>query len=392
MNLFNLKKLNISKNLAWLYTGRVSIQAAFGVIGVFLPIFFYEKLGNSFTSVLVFFAIMFALTLFLYPLAARILNHLNMKYMMVISVPFALMSVLSLAFWDYNPYVVMGIFIIAITVYKLLYWLPYHVDFAKFTDEDIRGRQISLLRNIAQIVGTITPLIGGAIIVFFTFKGLFLISSAVFLMSIFPAFFVKGTREHYSWGYIETFKKLFHKENRDLLIAYTADGFQSVVSVVVWPIFIFLLLDGEYLTVGIVSSITIFAIIILRFFIGNLIDTWDQKRMVVIGSVLATTGWIIKLFVETAFQIFIADTYHSVGRVIHRTSVDTTTYDQAADNGHYMDEYTVLREMALNIGRLLMLALAFVISLFFTMKFIFIFAAIATLFVMLVNKQRNIAH
>jgi len=30
-------------------------------------------------------------------------------------------------------------------------------------------------------------------------------------------------------------------------------------------------------------------------------------------------------------------------------------YEQAADSGHYIDEYTVLREIALSIGRVLML-------------------------------------
>ncbi|MFC1720887.1 MFS transporter [Patescibacteria group bacterium] len=392
MKLFDYKNLKISKNLAWLYTGRVLLQAAFGVIGLFLPIFFFTKFDNSFTAVLIIYAINFGLVLFLYPIASRILNSFSLKKMMIIAVPFALISIFSLYFWDYNPYLILVIFTLAIIIYKLLYWLPYHVDFAKFTDEDIRGRQISLLRNIAQIIGTIMPFVGGALIAYFTFSGAFLVSAFLFLFSIIPAFFIESTREHYSWGYLETFKKLFHKENRGMFIAFTADGFQSIVSAIIWPIFIFMLFDEKYLTVGIVSSLTIFAIIIIRTFIGNLLDTWNQKRMVVIGSIFNTTGWIVKLFIETAFQVFIADTYHNVGRVIHRTSVDTTQYDQAADNGHYVDEYTVLREMSLNIGRILMIGIAFIISFFFSIKFIFIFAAVATLFVTLINEQHDMAH
>ncbi len=392
MNLFTYLDLNISKDLKFLYLVRILLQIAFGMVGLFLPIFFYTKFSYSFTAVILIFIINFSLVFFLYPLSAKMLNRIDMKWMMVMSIPFALISMLVLYFWDYSPYFIATISVLMIVIYKILYWTPYHVDFAKFTDNDMRGRQISLLRNISQLVGIITPFISGIIITFFTFKGAFLASVIVFILSMVPAFFIKKTRENFSWGYFETFKKLFHKKNRDLLIAYMADGAQTVVTAIVWPIFIFLLLNGEYLIVGIISSVTVFAIIVIRMIIGDLIDTWNQKKMLVIGSTLNTFGWIIKLFIETAFQIFVADTFHNMGRVVHRTSVDTTQYDQAVDNGHYIDEYTVLRELALNIGRILMLSLAFVISLFFSIKFIFIFAAIATILVVFLNKQHVISH
>ena len=42
-------------------------------------------------------------------------------------------------------------------------------------------------------------------------------------------------------------------------------------------------------------------------------------------------------------------TYHNC-RVFAKTPFDALNYDIAADHGHYVDEYTVIREMAIAIG------------------------------------------
>ena len=56
-------------------------------------------------------------------------------------------------------------------------------------------------------------------------------------------------------------------------------------------------------------------------------------------------------------------------------------YEQAADRGHYVDEYTVLREISLNIGRVLMLVSLFILFYFVGLTFAFILAAIASLLI-----------
>ena len=108
--------------------------------------------------------------------------------------------------------------------------------------------------------------------------------------------------------------------------------------------------------------------------------------MLTIGSILYTTGWIIKIFVETAFQIFLVDAYHNLGKTVNRVSFDTNTYTQSADNGHYVDEFTVLKEMSLNIGKILMLVFVIIIVSFTTIKVTFIAAAVATLFMTILNR------
>ena len=168
---------------------------------------------------------------------------------------------------------------------------------------------------------------------------------------------------------------------------YFGEGIQHSVQVIIWPIFIFLLLKGEYVTLGLVTSFTIFLLILVRFLIGNLADRWDRKKLLKWGSFFATSGWLLKAFIETGFQILIIDTYHRVGRAVNQLSFDITTYDQAVDNGHYIDEFTVLKEISINMGRVVLLISSIWITAAFGLTSAFIFAAGATLLMTLLNKE-----
>jgi hypothetical protein len=59
--------------------------------------------------------------------------------------------------------------------------------------------------------------------------------------------------------------------------------------------------------------------------------------------------------------------------------MDAMTYEQAADAGHYIDEYTVLREMSLNIGRILIILFLLALSLQFSITISFFVAALISL-------------
>ncbi len=382
----DFKEVHFSRDAVLLYMNRVFLQVAFGVIGIFLPIFFFLEFNQSLTTVALLYMTVYGGHLLLTPIAAKLIAPLGMRKMLIAGVPLAMLAMGSLLFWDSNPLLVWAIHVTLIVLYKALYWVPYHVDFTLFTDKKARGRQLSILLNITEIVLILTPLLGGFIIANYGFQHVFTISTLLFLAALPPLFFISNPKESYSLGFFETFKELFKKKSRPLLIGYAADGAQSTISAIVWPIFIFQLFNGEYLSVGIITAFTLAAIIILRFFIGDIIDKWSKQRMVTIGAGLYTTGWIIKTFVETAFQVFFVDTYHNIGKTVNRISFDANTYTQSADNGHYIDEFTSLKEISLLMGRIIMLTLVIVVVSFTSIQMTFIAAAVATLLMTVVNR------
>lgn len=381
------KDLHLNKNLLFLYASRVLIEIGVGLLAVFTTIFFYQKFNDSFTAVAIIFAIMYGVFTLLIPLAAKLIDKVGIKQMMLSSMLFLPPGILALVFWDRNPILFLGIYILLVTLYKLLYWTPYFIEFTKFTNKKNRGRQMALLQNISAITLALTPLIAGIVISLYGFNTIFIVSSIFFTLSIIPLFFVKNTTESFSFGYFETFKKLFSKKNRPLFLAFFSDGVQGAVQRIIWPIFIFILFAGDYSTIGFVTSLTIGVLVILRFIVGAMEDKFDRRKMLKFGAFLSTTGWFLKVFIETGFQVFLFDTYHRLGRAVNKLTFDVSTHDQMADSGHYIDEFTVLKEVSLNTGRTFMVIISIYLVSQFGLYITFIIAGIATLLMTLLNRK-----
>jgi MFS family permease len=171
-------------------------------------------------------------------------------------------------------------------------------------------------------------------------------------------------------------QELFKPRNRNLVLAYIGDGIQAITLSAIWPLFVFILLKEKYTALGLITALTLLVILVLRLITGSLFDKWNKSKLIIIGAALASSGWLLKILVATPFQVFAADTYHGMGRTVNRTSVDAMTYEQSADNGRYVDEYTTLKEMSLATGRVLMLAFTALIVLYFGLNTAFIAALV----------------
>jgi hypothetical protein len=81
----------------------------------------------------------------------------------------------------------------------------------------------------------------------------------------------------------------------------------------------------------------------------------------------------------SSFQIFITATYHNLSKIFIRTPFDVLTYEMAADEGHYVDEFTVIHEIAVSLGKAGMLLLVLFVSMFVSLQWTFILGALSAL-------------
>lgn len=381
------KKSHFSQDLVSLYASRTLMRISLGALGVFLPIFFFREYGYDLQMVIAIYTSVFGLHLLLTPVSSRLLGVIGTRRMILLGIVFVIFAIGSLYYFPAVPIYATVSYIFFTAIYRALYWVPYHVDFANALDAHMRGRQLAILRNVASIILIAVPTIGGLIITSAGFSTVFLFSVFVMLIALVPLWFMKHTYERYSWGYIDTFMHLFARGNRPILLAHAANGAQGVVITIFWPIYVFTLLDERFTALGVIASLTVLAVIGLRSFVGKMFDKWSHKKMLIVGVAMATTGWASKLFVQTPLEIFVADSYHNFGRTVNSLSFDATTYEQSADNGRYVDEYTALKEMALSVGRIVMLLLLAVLVAFFNLKIAFILAAIVALFMLVLNTK-----
>jgi MFS family permease len=357
-----------------LLLNRSLLKTAFGFINVFIPIFLYQIFGIQFLGI---YILMGLVVVFATPISALMLSRFGVRFLMLLSVPLAVAAVLVLS--SDMPKGMMGaLFAILLGLHTALYWVPYHVDLALQLRVPHRGVITGWYENILEIVGILTPFVGGILIVLTGFQDSLTFVAIVCALSIFPLYFVHEVYERYEWGYFETFRRLFSKKNRSMVLGYAADGAQTAVATILWPVFIFAVFDDHYAAVGLVTSLSMVAILTLNALMGHVADSVGNQRLIKWGVVLSSTGWFFKAFAVTPFHVFVTDTYHKFGDSIVKLSRDITGYSSAADAGHYIDEYTTIAEMAFRVGKVIILIAAGAIIPFFGIQAVFILTGILT--------------
>jgi MFS family permease len=276
-------------------------------------------------------------------------------------------------------FVLLGAALVFITLRNLMYWIPVHTDMAKFTDKSDRGKQLGLLEATSVSLKAFMPLVAGVILSFYSYDVLFLCVIFVCLSSFVPLMVIPRTDEKFEWSYRKTWAEFFSKERRKTVLAYMGDGAENVIGILVWPVFIWEVLNGNYLQVGLLSSLVILVTVLLQLTLGKLVDRRDKKKMLRFGTFFYSVGWIAKMFVVTAFHIFAASAYHNFARIFTRTPFDVLTYEKAADQGHYVDEFTVIHEMAVNLGRVVMLGVVLILVTYLPLEWTFLLGALAAL-------------
>lgn len=380
---------SVSRGFASLYIGKTTVMIASGLLGIFMPIFLYNLFGQNFQSMVLYYGSGYLLYGIFVALGAGFLNKFGFRRALRLSILFGALFYTIFYFMGANNYLyLVPLSILILTFYRLLYWIPYRVDFAKFTDKENRGKQLSAVRATRNIIGIFIPLIAGWIISRFGFDILFLAAIALYLVSYLPYLALPRTEEKFSWTYRETWQYFFSKRYRKTILAFMADGAETIVGFIVWPIFIYEILKGNYFQVGAVSTLIIAVTVIVQLYTGKYIDAKKHRHKILRwGTLFYSLGWIVKIFIATSFQIFAAGTYHNLAKIFTRTPFDVLTYEMAADNGHYIDEFTVLHEMAVASGRILMVAAVLLISIFFEIQWTFLLAAGAALLLNLLTRK-----
>jgi MFS family permease len=383
-------KGDIPNGFSSLYTAKTINNIASGLLGVFLPIFLYELFQGNFQLVMAWYLIGSLAYLVLVAYGAQFLNRVGFRTSLIMSA--ILGSLFYTVFYFLEPktvYWLIPLSIILLTIWRMTYWLPYHIEFTKLTKKRDRGKQLSLMLATASLIGIFAPVVAGTLITHQGYNVLFIIAIVLFLVSSVPYFTIPRTHETYSWSYTKTWKQLFRKSNQSMLIPLIAEGAENTVGVIIWPIFIFNILEGNYFEVGAVSTLIVAATIGIQLFAGSYVDGKGKRGLLRTGTVLYAFGWILKVFVATAFHIFVAGVYHSVMKIFVHTPFETLVYEVAADQGHYIDEFSALREMAIGIGKSLMLIMAILISIYTSIVWTFALAAVASLLFNLAYAQNT---
>jgi len=253
--MFKIKYFNnhLSQGFTALFLGRIIQFTANLLLGLFMPIFFLTKFGYNISYVFLYYLIGNFLYAMVLPWGAQILNKIGLRKSLRASVFLVSSFYASLFLADNYLILFIAVSLTILTLYRVAFWYPFHIDFAKFTDKADRGKNVSLIWASYSFLGIIMPVISGWLIMKYGFNVVILIVIIVYLFSYIPFLNLPRTKEKFAWSYKETIKQFIAKKNRRIIMANTANGAENAVTLIIWPIFIWQLLDGNFFNVGAVS-------------------------------------------------------------------------------------------------------------------------------------------
>lgn len=356
--------------------------AAAALLGIFVPIFLYETMGNVFYWVGGYYALLSVLYALLLVPAMRVTNWLGFSHTLVLGGIFSvgMYSVMYFLTPD-NVWYLLAPMTVLIVGFRLFHWVPFHVDFTLFTEDGKRGQQVSLSFATIAFMGVVGPILAGFIITHAGYEALFGAAVALLIAATVSYMFVPETDTRFEWTWRETWKQLCSKQRRSVMAGEFANGAETVVQLIVWPIFLYEVLAGNVLEIGAVSTVVVGLTIVVQLVAGKYLDraTTSKERTLQIGSTLYAVGWILKIFVLSVTHVFLVGLYHNIVKIFTKTPFSAIIYDMSAEQGKYVDEFTVLREMAGHTGRAACLISVSVLAIWVPIGWTFVLAAAASI-------------
>jgi len=340
----------------------IAIRAfAVSLIGVFIPIYFYQQ-GYSFFSIFLFYAI-WSLTHLLFSMpAAKISSKLGLKRSMLLSIPFLILFFFFIYTLE-NFNWPLPLLSISIGLSTSLFWLSYHIDFAKFSNRKNRGKQVGFSKIIIAVFSVLGPVAGGIILTLIGFEILFIIVSVLLIGSVIPLFFSREIHEPSSFS----LKGFLRGQKIKDILSYIGFGIEGKMGAVIWPLFIFIfILSEKYISLGLVSSLTLGVALISIVFVGKFSDIY-RRKILKIGTVFNAAIWVIKSFIVTPIQVFITDAFYGASRMTMDVPFDAINYDKAKEEERV--KIILQREMYTHVGIILL----FLVLMFLTESLIEIF-------------------
>lgn len=380
---------HMKRQVKELFIATTTVNFALAMVMLFEPIYLYN-IGYPLQKIMLFYLIAYALYFFIIPLGASFAKRHGYEPGMFIGTSLFIVYYISLFLIATYPWLFFFAPII-LAIQKTFYWPAYHADFADFSDDREKGRQISVLNASTALVYIIGPGLAGFIISQWGFGALFTFASIIFLASNIATMVTKEKFKPEKFPYKKSYKKLFSKENRKSLFAYMGFG-EEVVVLIVWPVFISIVIANAF-NLGMIVTLATLVTTLVTLYVGKISDKRNKKSVLSLGSIVYSLSWFIRIFVNSSLGVFFVDTLSRVGKSIVAVPLTAITYDRAKEVSDVNTKQNVMWqilffEMSLVLGKLMAILMIYILLFFvgsevLAFKITFIFAGGMTLLYML---------
>lgn len=206
---------------------------------------------------------------------------------------------------------------------EALYWTAYHAYFAALGDQEHRGHQISAREAIAAIVGIVSPLIAGWLLVSFGPHVAFVATAFFVALSAVPLFWTRDV------VVAKSAPGAWHAAMGGLVI-FLSDGWIAAGYYFSWQIALFLSLKENFLAYG--GALAIAAVVgaVSGMALGRLIDSGHGRRAAAFAyAVFATIVMLRAIALRDPVFAVAANALGSLGACLYMPTMMTAVYNLA---------------------------------------------------------------
>lgn len=318
----------MKKNLLLLTTSEVFFLIAEGSIMVFGMIFFYTKF-NSILLAASPFILRHLLHAFLLPFFGKLLFKIGFKVSLVLGSMFYIASALYILLTGENyTFVMLCVWALLYALGNVFHYVPIIYMWGKLTQHKSRGRIFSLRRIVFILATVITPIIGGLVSQSYGFQGLLILYLAFHLLTNIPIFYLSKIEAVPPKSILNTLVTLRGKKvllyNISAIFSFSLNDF--------WPLFVFILLAGNYAELGILFALVNLISVLLTYIMGKQLDKRDRTKLYNFASITNLFAWVLRAFSFNYITVLIADVAYRLNTEFRGSIIDVINYDLMNDH------------------------------------------------------------
>ncbi len=366
-----------NNDLFRLFLSSVSRRVSQTLVSVFSSVYIYKLLIDrgyesriGVVSVLLFHCIIYLTKL----VTMFIAENYSLKYGLKNAIKFSffpfLISIACIIFANQNIYLIL-LSAFFWGIHAGFYWLGFHGYFVKAADINHFGRSIGQVELLQTIAAILSPVGGAFVVGLFGFNSLFAMAVVFMVVAI---LLLRGTAE-YKHKTDVTINELLKsiKRHYKIYLAYIGGGVEAAAYLIIWPLFLYLILEGV-VKMGITMSAAVTLAAVFGLVTGDITDKKGEKKLIYLGVPLVTSSWLIKSFLSLIPVYVLSDSLWSFGQKMVALPLGALTYKKASEKK--AAEAIIFRETGLNLGALVGFFILILVY-YFTESFRLVFFVVA---------------
>jgi len=348
-----------------------------GLITLFVPIYLLEK-GFVFNQVVLYYCTYLLAFIFFTAVIGFVSRIIKFKWLMMAHYPLYFISYLSLYLFA-NSFANLLIIAAITGISSALFWLGHHLMFRMFSSHNHRGLNVGIDRNSKELTKSSATMLGGLIIGLFNPGSLFLVSGIIFISASIPLCFVPHINTSFEPRYL---MRIGDRVDGQIMKFWFTHGLIDIVVSFTWPIFIYLTIAKQYEIIGLLSGISLVALLIENLTTGELYDR-GKRVFIRIGALATSILYTLMFFAGSLLHAVGINLFKSFVIDMYTVPMIAQMYNDSEKTEHLMD-FFIKQELVINCTKLLSVAILLLLP---DIKYVFVISALI-LFLLIVIEYK----